>query len=191
MEESAVYLAERTPRANDINFYFWYYGTLALYQHQGPAWKAWNRAVREILLPMQERKGPCDGSWPPKGQWATGGRVVQTALATLCLEVYYRYLPLYTRLGETVAAGPAEAPAPDKPRAQAAGRPQPAPANTPAVKSPSSGKKQLQARPRPAVKPTARPTPKPSAKPASKSTAKPTPKATARRRTQSGTGRAD
>lgn len=37
-----------------------------------------------------------DGSWDPVGDYSTEwGRVGQTALSCLCLEVYYRYLPMY------------------------------------------------------------------------------------------------
>ena len=36
------------------------------------------------------------GSWPAKGPYAPrGGVVMSTAMATLSLEVYYRYLPMY------------------------------------------------------------------------------------------------
>jgi uncharacterized membrane protein YhaH (DUF805 family) len=96
MIESAAFLRKRLPTAKEINLYYWYYGTLALFQHQGESWSAWNKSMREALLPLQDKKSPNDGSWPPQGQWATGGRVVQTAMAALCLEVYYRYLPLYS-----------------------------------------------------------------------------------------------
>ena len=35
------------------------------------------------------------GSWDPDTVWGGyGGRVYTTAMAALCLEVYYRYLPL-------------------------------------------------------------------------------------------------
>ncbi|MBN1910787.1 MAG: hypothetical protein JW818_13665 [Pirellulales bacterium] len=50
-----------------------------------------------ILLARQHSTGPESGSWPPTTTWGSyGGRVYTTALSTLCLEVYYRYLPLYT-----------------------------------------------------------------------------------------------
>ena len=38
------------------------------------------------------------GSWDSSTVWGGhGGRVYATAMATLCLEVYYRYLPIYER----------------------------------------------------------------------------------------------
>ncbi len=96
MIEAADYLRKSLPRDSDPNMYYWYYGTLALFQHQGPVWEEWNRALRRVLLSSQETQGARKGSWPPRGQWGTqGGRVVETAMAALCLEVYYRYLPMY------------------------------------------------------------------------------------------------
>jgi hypothetical protein len=80
-----------------INTYFWYYGTLALFQHQGPQWTRWNEAMTRTLVENQRKDGRTAGSWDPIGEWApTGGRVYQTAICTLMLEVYYRYLPLYS-----------------------------------------------------------------------------------------------
>ena len=44
----------------------------------------------------QRNDGDLAGSWDPDRRWgAHGGRVFATALCTLCLEVYYRYLPMY------------------------------------------------------------------------------------------------
>jgi uncharacterized membrane protein len=47
-------------------------------------------------VPNQVRIGQReDGSWDPVGKWGReSGRCVVTAMATLSLEVYYRYLPL-------------------------------------------------------------------------------------------------
>ncbi|MBT8486445.1 MAG: hypothetical protein KJO43_12760 [Phycisphaerae bacterium] len=98
MVNSARYLLRHVPDwEHDTNTYFWYYGTLALYQHQGEAWERWNEIIKDELLAHQETRGPAAGSWPIEGdRWArTGGRVYQTAICTLTLEVYYRYLPLY------------------------------------------------------------------------------------------------
>jgi hypothetical protein len=70
----------------------WYYGGLAAFQHGGRTWTRWEAALREVLLPTQSRLGPEVGSWEPRGATgAHGGRLITTALAALCLEVYYRY----------------------------------------------------------------------------------------------------
>ncbi len=96
MLESAAYLARHLPRENERDYYFWYYGSLALYQHQGPVWVEWNSRLRPILLDSQRTGGDEDGSWDTNSRWgAQAGRAVVTALAALTLEVYYRYLPLY------------------------------------------------------------------------------------------------
>ena len=82
-----------------MNFYYWYYATLALYQRQDQAWDRWNAAVQNALVETQVPAGQYAGSWSPETAWGNyGGRVYTTAMATLCLEVYYRYLPLYEAL---------------------------------------------------------------------------------------------
>jgi len=79
-------------------FYHWYYGTLAMFQMGGDRWKKWNTALKPSLLNNQRRGGDEDGSWDPESGWApTGGRVYTTALGALTLEVYYRYLPMYSK----------------------------------------------------------------------------------------------
>jgi hypothetical protein len=66
-----------------------------MFHRQGEPWRRWNTALMPELLTHQRRDGAATGSWDPEGEWAeTGGRVYQTALCTLMLEVYYRYLPL-------------------------------------------------------------------------------------------------
>lgn len=76
--------------------YYWYYATLAMFQHGGEDWRRWNEAVKRELLEHQRDDGAAAGSWDPVDRWAgVGGRVYQTAICTLSLEVYYRYLPLY------------------------------------------------------------------------------------------------
>jgi hypothetical protein len=87
------------------NMYYWYYGTMTMFHVRGEAWKKWNAAMVEALIPNQRGDGPKDGtardvhgSWDPVGAWATrGGRAYATATGALCLEVYYRYLPLYSK----------------------------------------------------------------------------------------------
>ncbi len=98
MSASAGFLVSELPDWNsEPNTYYWYYATLALYQYGGQYWEVWNEALTEQLLEHQADHGAAAGSWAPNDQWAmVGGRVYQTALCTLMLEVYYRYLPLYS-----------------------------------------------------------------------------------------------
>lgn len=100
--EAADYLLARLPKRTEFNEYYWYYGTLAMYQFGGTGWQTWNRTIREILVSQQQTSGQFAGSWEPVGTWAKyGGRIYSTALSTLCLEVYYRFLPLYQLGGGT------------------------------------------------------------------------------------------
>ena len=90
----------RQPRPSQHNLYYWYYGTLAMYQYGGNPWRQWNEALRDTLIAEQRTRGHLAGSWDPKAPWgAYGGRIFSTAVSTLCLEVYYRFLPLY-QMGE-------------------------------------------------------------------------------------------
>ncbi|MDE0837993.1 MAG: hypothetical protein OSB41_02975 [Kiritimatiellae bacterium] len=95
--QSASFLDGRKPDLENDElpvFYEIYYTTLALYQHQGPAWEAWNTALKPALVQAQEKDGELAGSWAPRGIYARrAGRIVSTAMAALTLEVYYRYLP--------------------------------------------------------------------------------------------------
>ena len=95
--EAAQYLLQYGPNRGQFNLYYLYYGTLALYQHGGDAWTRWNAQVRDEILRRQRPSGHAAGSWDPdESQYGThGGRIYCTALATLSLEVYYRYLRLY------------------------------------------------------------------------------------------------
>ncbi|MFQ5734213.1 MAG: prenyltransferase/squalene oxidase repeat-containing protein [Planctomycetaceae bacterium] len=99
-KEAVAYLMERLPRRSQLNLYYWYYGTLAMFQYGGPEWKKWNDAVRAALVAEQITTGNDAGSWAPRGPWGPyGGRVFSTAVSALCLEVYYRFLPLYKMSG--------------------------------------------------------------------------------------------
>jgi hypothetical protein len=95
-DEAGEYLLSDLPRPERINLYYWYYGTLGMYQLQGESWKRWNEALQTTLIGRQRTDGDLAGSWDPECIWGGyGGRIYSTALSTLCLEVYYRYLPLY------------------------------------------------------------------------------------------------
>ncbi|MGZ3391656.1 MAG: prenyltransferase/squalene oxidase repeat-containing protein, partial [Isosphaeraceae bacterium] len=95
--ESARYLLQHGPDRDPYNLYYWYYGTLAMYQHGGESWDRWNALVRDAVVRRQRVYGHMAGSWDPDDSMygARGGRIYCTALATLTLEVYYRFLRLY------------------------------------------------------------------------------------------------
>jgi hypothetical protein len=95
------------PGGHRTSYYYWYYGTLAMFQMGGEGWKAWNDPLKKTLVDNQ-CKGPLplgggpedkDGSWDPKFDQddQRAGRVYSTAIGALCLEVYYRYLPMYAK----------------------------------------------------------------------------------------------
>ena len=95
--ESANYLLEHGPDRDPYNLYYWYYGTLSMFQNGGEGWDKWNGLVRDRIVKRQKTKGHQTGSWDPddSSYGAYGGRIYSTALATLTLEVYYRFLRLY------------------------------------------------------------------------------------------------
>jgi hypothetical protein len=96
-DEAAQYLLNSNPARGPFNIYYWYYGTLAMYQHGGEPWDRWNVPLRDQLVRRQRVQGHQAGSWDPDetDYGARGGRIYCTALSTLTLEVYYRYLRLY------------------------------------------------------------------------------------------------
>jgi hypothetical protein len=94
--EAGDFLMGELPGNGASNLYYWYYGTLSMYQLQGVYWQRWNEALRANLLGRQAKEGALAGSWDTNDLWGGhGGRVYTTATATLALEVYYRFLPLY------------------------------------------------------------------------------------------------
>jgi outer membrane biosynthesis protein TonB len=99
-DEATNQVLTSLPTAERINLYYWYYATLALHHRQQVndastnAWHTWNDALTGVLLSTQVADGPNAGSWDANCQWGGyGGRVYTTALAAMCLEVYYRYTP--------------------------------------------------------------------------------------------------
>jgi hypothetical protein len=100
------YLQDRhVPNAARPNIYYEYYATQVMHHMGGEYWDFWNKGegsykgMRDILVGRKEMHGE-QASWPPRGDGhaAAGGRIMQTALSLLTLEVYYRHLPLYTRI---------------------------------------------------------------------------------------------
>jgi len=79
------------PKPGAKGFYYWHWGTAAMFQVGGDAWREWNGVTRDMLVKNQRAAadGPdLDGSWDPGSGTS---RVLSTALGALCLEVYYRY----------------------------------------------------------------------------------------------------
>jgi hypothetical protein len=77
-----------------LDFDYWQFGTLAMYQVGDEPFAKWNEAMKSAILPHQHRdpKRHDYGSWDPVDAWsAAGGRVYSTAMLCLCMEVYYRY----------------------------------------------------------------------------------------------------
>ncbi len=89
-----------------VDYYYWYHATLALHQFDGPDsprpgkkgeyWTPWNKAMIDSLLELQDKNRDRDvcsrGGWLVADRWSLdGGPIYSTALATLTLEVYYRY----------------------------------------------------------------------------------------------------
>ncbi len=96
LKQGVEFLASRGPSKEDI--YFNYYATQVLHHWDGELWDKWNEQMREQLVGAQIKEGPGAGSWDvtdPHGN--AGGRIYQTALSLLTLEVYYRHLPIYRR----------------------------------------------------------------------------------------------
>ena len=88
-----------------INMYYNYYATQAIkHMYSGkPQWKKWNLEMRDFLVSTQEREGNVRGSWYFAGRgkpdrWGpAGGRLYDTAMSCMTLEVYYRFLPIYDK----------------------------------------------------------------------------------------------
>ena len=103
IEKGVRLMAERLPvwdvASGGTDMYYWYYATLALFQVGGPAWKAWDGAMKPAIVNTQRRDGDyCGykGSWDPIDPWGgDGGRVYSTAVNAMGLEVYYRYGPVF------------------------------------------------------------------------------------------------
>lgn len=97
--EAGDFILEQTPGEGEFNLYYWYYATLGMYQLGGTHWQRWNDAMRDAVVSRQVKEGPHAGSWNTDSLWGGyGGRVYTTSLATLTLEVYYRFLPLYAEV---------------------------------------------------------------------------------------------
>lgn len=94
-------LLKQAPPDARPSVYYEYYATQVMFHLGGDQWEKWNqgadqkKGIRDVLIQRQDK----DGSWDPKGEphAMAGGRIMQTSLSLLTLEVYYRHAPLLRR----------------------------------------------------------------------------------------------
>ena len=97
LKAGAEWISRRGPNKSDM--YYNYYATQVMRHMDGPMWKKWNAEMRDYLVGTQATKGHEAGSWHfPGGHGSDrGGRLYNTAMACMILEVYYRHLPIYRK----------------------------------------------------------------------------------------------
>jgi hypothetical protein len=127
LEEAATHVVKDLPEVSkdklSLDYYYWYYATLALNQFDGPDsprkgaggfWDPWNKDLIDAILPMQDQTKTRDvcsrGAWLDNDRWGghTGYALYNTTLNVLTLEVYYRYENAFGAIAKP-AAGAAEA----------------------------------------------------------------------------------
>lgn len=88
------YLAEIKIGKGGLQTYDWYYTHQAFFMQGGDPWKKWNEFAMDKIMAAQAEDGSFSkapgGSGP---QEPVTVNIYKTALCTLMLEVYYRYLP--------------------------------------------------------------------------------------------------
>ncbi len=101
LKAGVQYLAKLGPSKRDI--YYDYYASQVMIQFtgaKGPVWDKWNIPLRDWLVATQQKTGPEKGSWNNfGGHGGNAGRIYNTCMAVMNLEIYYRVLPLYQRAG--------------------------------------------------------------------------------------------
>ncbi len=110
LELGAKHIVKDLPNVSkdklSIDYYYWYYATLALNQFDGPDsprrgagkyWEPWNKELVGSILSLQDqtkaRNACARGGWLENDRWGghTGHALYSTAINVLTLEVYYRY----------------------------------------------------------------------------------------------------
>jgi HEAT repeat protein len=79
-----------------VPIYYYYYATLFMHQMGGDDWNTWNAAIKTSLVSAQVKPPENNaGAFPAIGfDGDVGGEIYSTAMCTLTLETYYRYLPM-------------------------------------------------------------------------------------------------
>jgi len=97
------------PAPGKDGLYYWYYLTQVKFHVGGETWNKWNKMfspelVRKQTVIAKEASGYTDHKGQPRsigfwgqygGHGSNEGEIFSTCLATLQLEVYYRYLPTF------------------------------------------------------------------------------------------------
>jgi hypothetical protein len=108
LEEAAKHIVKDLPEISKdkltVDYYYWYYASMALNQFDGPDsprknskyWGPWNESMKEAVLALQDASKDRDlcarGGWLVDDRWSHGvGAIYNTAINTLTLEVYYRF----------------------------------------------------------------------------------------------------
>jgi hypothetical protein len=108
LEAAARQIVQDLPEVSkdklSVDYYYWYYASMALNQFDGPDsprktsqyWGPWNEAMVEAVLALQDSSEDSDvcsrGGWLVDDRWShAGGPIYNTAINTLTLEVYYRF----------------------------------------------------------------------------------------------------
>ncbi|MEI6892742.1 MAG: prenyltransferase/squalene oxidase repeat-containing protein [Pontiella sp.] len=92
---------EKTEKNKSFNIaYEWYYNTQAIFQKGGSKWASWNNKFAPMLIEAQD----ASGAWkPPSESEETLSKdiIYTTSFCTLSLQVYYRILPSFKKVGLT------------------------------------------------------------------------------------------
>lgn len=95
--------------SKNANLYCWYYYAQSFFQNGGEEWAHWNATALPQILNNQTNQGNWNQETP---DWSIGGtgpagpdrEIYRTALCTLMLEVYYRYLKVGDREANSILA---------------------------------------------------------------------------------------
>jgi hypothetical protein len=90
LEIGVAHISEVGPSRNDVVYN--YFGQYLQRHWGGQQWREWNTDLRGLLVNTQQTDGAEAGSWfnPNDVNAADGGRLFQTALNTLILEIYHQ-----------------------------------------------------------------------------------------------------
>jgi hypothetical protein len=96
LETGVASLSDKGPDGQNV--YYNYYATQVLHHWGGERWNNWNEPMRDRLVATQIEEGDSAGTWSPVGEFSgAGGRLYETCLSVMTLEVYYRYMPMYAK----------------------------------------------------------------------------------------------